>query len=319
VLAVMALAVVSCSTGAGDSTTIADTTKPAAGATSTSAESTATQPPQFPVTVDAANGQIEIAAMPRSIVSLSPSATENLFAIGAGPQVVAVDDQSNYPENAPVTDLSGFTPNLESILSYEPDLVLITFDPGGLIDGLTAVGVPVLLLPSATSIDAAFSELLILGEATGHYEEASEVVAGMAADLSDLVDEVGEVIAGTTVYHELDATFYSVSSSSYVGELYQLLGLVNIADAADPDGFGYPQLSAEYIVDQDPDVILLADAGFGESIETLRARPGWGSMTALSNEHVIEVDADLSSRWTPRSVVFIRDLAEAIVTMVGTG
>ncbi len=319
VLTALLLMVAACSTGSGDSTTTVGTTSGAPETTTTLGESTTTSEPAFPVTVDAANGQVAIEAMPEAIISLSPSATENLFAVGAGQQVVAVDDQSNYPEGAPTTDLSGFTPNLESILSYDPDLVVITFDPGGLIEGLTAVGVPVLLLPSATSIDAAFGEIQVLGDATGHSEEAAAVIASMAADLSELVAEVGELIAGTTIYHELDPTYYSVSSASYVGELYALLGLVNIADAADPEGFGYPQLAAEYIVDQDPDVILLADAGFGESIDTLRQRPGWSEMKAVANDAVIAIDPDVSSRWTPRSVVFIREVAEAIAELVPVG
>lgn len=273
----------------------------------------------FPVTVQAANGAVEINAMPTTIVSLSPSATENLFAIGAGGQVVAVDDQSTYPEDAPVTDLSGFTPNLESILGYEPDLVVITYDPGDLIAGLEAVGVPTILVPSATSIDDAFVEIETLGVATGHVGEAAEVVLAMQTDIDDVVAEFGDQLADVTIYHEVDNTLYSISSSSYVGELYSRLGLVNIADEADPDGFGYPQLSPEYIVSEDPDVILLADAPYGESIDTLRERPGWAKMTAVQSGAVIEVDPDLASRWTPRSVVFLREVAGAIALLVPVG
>jgi iron complex transport system substrate-binding protein len=296
--------------GDGTTSTIASTT---------TAETTTTVATGFPVTVQAANGEVEIGSMPMAIISLSPSATENLFAIGAGDQVVAVDDQSNYPEAAPVTDLSGFTPNLESILSYEPDLVVITYDPGDLIAGLEAVGVPTLLLPSATSVDDAYVEIEMLGVATGHVGEAAEVVLTMETELDGVVAEFGEQLTGVTIYHEVDNTLYSVSSSSYVGELYSRLGLVNIADEADPDGFGYPQLSPEYIVSEDPDVILLADAAYGESIESLRGRPGWAEMTAVQSEAVIEVDPDLASRWTPRSVEFLREVAEAIALLVPVG
>ena len=301
------------------SSTIDSTTTSADSSTTTSLETTTTVDDRFPVTVTAANGEVEIATQPEAIVSLSPSATENLFAVGAGDQVVAVDDQSNYPDEAPTTDLSGFTPNLEAILEYEPDLVVVTFDPGDLIAGLEAVGVPVLLLPSATSVEDAFAEIEILGAASGHAAEAGEIVAEMEAGLEAIVAEVGEQVAGTTIYHEVDSTLYSVSSSSYVGELYEMLGLVNIADEADPDGFGYPQLSAEYIVAEDPDVILLADAGYGESIDTLRARPGWAGMKALQQESVIEIDPDLASRWTPRSVDFLRSVAEQIAALVTVG
>lgn len=308
--------------GTTTTTTVAssDSTTTTVGETTTTlAETTTTVDSGFPVTVQAANGAVEITAMPTAIISLSPSATENIFAIGAGEQIVAVDDQSNFPEDAPVTDLSGFTPNLESILSYEPDLVVITYDPGDLIAGLEAVGVPTLLLPPANSVDDAFAEIETLGVATGHVGEATEVVLAMQTDIDEVVAEFEGHLSGVTIYHEVDNTLYSVSSSSYVGELYGLLGLVNIADEADPDGFGYPQLSPEYIVSEDPDVILLADAAYGESIDTLRERPGWAEMTAVESEAVIEVDPDLASRWTPRSIEFLREAAEAIAVLIPVG
>jgi iron complex transport system substrate-binding protein len=294
----------------------ADPTTTPVPADSTTTTTTPDEAPAFPVTVNVANGEVVVEEEPTSIVSLSPSATENLFAIGAGSQVVAVDDQSSYPEDAPVTDLSGFTPNLEAILSYEPDLVVITFDPGGILDGLDAVDVPVLLLPSATSIDAAYAEIEVLGAATGNIAGAAEVVAGMETGIQEVVDQWGSMVDGTTIYHEVDPTFYSVSSHSFVGELYERIGLINIADAADPDGFGYPQLSPEFIVDEDPDVILLADAAFGESLATLSQRPGWEIMSAVQTGSVVEIDADLASRWTPRSVAFLATVAEEISQLV---
>ena len=300
-------------------TTSGSSTTTSIATTTTALETTTTMDEAFPVTVTAANGPVEVAQRPEAIVSLSPSATENLFAVGAGEQVIAVDVQSNYPAEAPITDLSGFTPNVEAILSYEPDLVVITFDPGDLISSLEAVNVPVLLLPSATSLDDAFAEIEVLGAATGHIAEAAEVVSSMQAGFASVVEDVGAQIEGTTIYHEVDSTLYSVSSASFVGELYEMLGLVNIADEADPDGFGYPQLSPEYVVASDPEVILLADAVYGESIETLQQRPGWSEMTAVENGAVIEVDPDLASRWTPRSVEFLRSVAEAIAELVPVG
>lgn len=319
-LLLLALVVAACgSDGATTTTASSDSTTTTVGETTTTAETTTTVDSGFPVTVQAANGEVEITAMPTAIISLSPSATENLFAIGAGGQVVAVDDQSNYPEEAPVTELSGFTPNLESILSYEPDLVVITYDPGDLIAGLDAVGVPTLLLPPAASVGGAFVEIETLGVATGHVGEAAEVVLAMQTDIDKVVAEFGDQLSGVTIYHEVDNTLYSVSSSSYAGELYSLLGLVNIADEADPDGFGFPQLSPEYIVSEDPDVILLADAAYGESIDSLRGRPGWAEMTAVQSEAVIEVDPDLASRWTSRSVDFLREVAGAIARLVPVG
>src|SRR5262245_23094593 len=120
---------------------------PAAGA--------ATAPPAFPVTVKAANGSVTIAKSPSRIVSLSPTATEDLFAVGAGKQVIAVDDQSDYPKSAPKTSLSGFTPNVEAIASYKPDLVVIAYDPKGLSDALGRLGITVLHQDGAKSFKGA--------------------------------------------------------------------------------------------------------------------------------------------------------------------
>ena len=129
----------------------AETTAPPATATSESESTTTTAAvADGPFTViEAANGTVEITARPEAIVSLSPTATEMLFAIGAGDQVVAVDEFSYYPEEAPVTELSGFTPNLEAIGAYAPDLVVVANDLDGIVGALEAVGVPVLLLPAA--------------------------------------------------------------------------------------------------------------------------------------------------------------------------
>jgi iron complex transport system substrate-binding protein len=313
-LAAISIVAAGCATAADTTTTV-----PAGSTTTADSSTTTVEETTFPVTVNVANGEVVVDEEPTSIVSLSPSATENLFAIGAGSQVVAVDDQSSYPEDAPVTDLSGFTPNLEAILSYEPDLVVITFDPGGIVDGLDTVDVPVLLLPSATSVDDAYAEIEVLGAATGNIAEAAEVVAGMETGIQEVVDQWGPTVDGTTIYHEVDPTFYSVSSHSFVGELYEKIGLINIADAADPDGFGYPQLSPEFIVDEDPEVILLADAAFGESLATLSQRPGWESMSAVQSGSVVEIDADLASRWTPRSVIFLESVAAEIAELVSAG
>ena len=146
----------------------------------------------FPVTVEADNGAVKIESRPARIVSLSATATEMLFEIGAGPQVAAVDDRSNHPPQAPKTDLSGITPNLEAILSYEPDLVVIAFDPGGLIAGLGAVGVPVLSFGAATTLDGARRQMETLGAAVGAAEKADLAVERMETCLlytSDAADE----------------------------------------------------------------------------------------------------------------------------------
>ena len=249
---------------------------------------------------------------PEAIISLSPTATEILFAIGAGGQVVAVDEYSTYPEEAPTTDLSGFTPNIEAIAEYEPDLVVISYDPGDLVVGLELLDIDVVMQGTALSVEDTYSQITELGELTGHSEEAQELSGSISADLASLAEN--PVGTGLTYFHEVDATLYTATSSTFIGQLYALLGLENIADPADEQGWGYPQLSPEYIVSANPDLIFLADAIYGESLDTLMERPGWSEITAVQNYAVIELD-ETSGRWGPRIVDFLTGIHAAITDL----
>ncbi len=250
---------------------------------------------------------------PERIVSLSSVATEVLYAIGAGDQVVAVDDQSNYPDQAPMTDLSGFTPNIEAIASFEPDLVVVSYDPGELVSGLEALGVPVLVQLAAADLAETYAQIEALGAATGHIEEAAELVSRIQSDLDALVTEVGDRGEGLTYYHEIDDNLYSVTSTTFFGQVYDLFGLVNIADDADPDGFGYPQLSSEFIVSADPDLVFLANGSYGMTPEIVADRPGWGVMSSVQAGRVYPLDSDVASRWGPRVVDFARAIGDAVL------
>ena len=273
----------------------------------------------FPVTIDYQGTAVEIPARPERIVSLSPTATEILFAIGAGDQVVAVDAFSDFPADAPVTDLDGSSPNLEAISSYQPDLVVAWIDPNEVLPGLGRIDVPALLHPSATTLDDTYAQIEQLGAATGHVAEAAEVVARMRTDLDAIVAEVPDRPEPLSYYHELDPTLYSVTGDTFLGQLYGLLGLRSIADPSGADS-QYPQLSAEFIVDADPDVILLADAQCcGVDTAELAGRPGWDELTAVREDRVIPLDEDLASRWGPRVVDLLRDLAAELATLAPAG
>jgi len=314
ILAVLMLLAAACDTG-GDGVTTTTSLGDRVTTTTAAPPSTTTTNPAggYPVTVEADNGRVTIGERPERIVSLSTVATEMLFEIGAGLQVVAVDDQSNYPAEAPMTSLSGFTPNLEAILSYQPDLVVASYDPGDLVSGLEAVDVPVLLLGAAVGIKDVYGQIGVLGLATGHIDRADAVNADVEAELAAIADEVGDRGEGLTYYHEIDSNLYTVTSSTFFGEIYKLFGLLNIADEADPDGFGYPRLSSEYVVVADPQLIFLANALYGESAETVAARPGWDVMTAVRTGAVIELDSDVASRWGPRIVDLARAIADAVL------
>ena len=249
------------------------------------------------------------ASAPSGIVSLSATATEILFAIGAGDQVVAVDDKSRYPEEAPTSALSGFTPTVEAIANYDPDLVVISYDPGDLVVGLEALGIDVLMQGAASAIDDTYSQIAELGDLTGHSDEAAALNAEIVAGLESLAE--GHPGAGMTYFHEVDSTLYSATSSTFLGQLYALLGLENIADPADEDGWGYPQLSPEYVIDVGPDLIFLADAEWGESAETVAARPGWDTMSAVQAGNVFPLD-ETAGRWGPRIVDFLTTVRAAV-------
>jgi len=243
-----------------------------------------------------------------SIVSLSPTATEILFAIGAGEQVIAVDDQSNFPSSAPMTDLSGYTPNVEEIAAYDPDLVVTSYDPGDLVDGLNVLGIKSLIQGAAMTLEDTYFQITELGELTGRSEEAEKLNEEIQSTVSSVAPFSGEL----TYYHEVDNTLFTTTSKTFLGQLYELMGLVNIADPADEAGFGWPQLSSEFIVDSDPDLIFLADGDLGESAQTVSNRPGWSSMQAVAEGRVIVLDTDIASRWGPRVVDFLDQVKSEI-------
>jgi len=273
------------------------------------AASAATPKPVFPITVHAANGDVAIKKRPVRIVSLSPSATEDLYAVGAGAQVIAVDDQSDYPKRAPRTKLSGFQPNTEAIASYNPDLVLISND-GGLSAQLEKLGITVLLEPAPDTVAQAYDEIRQIGQATGHATAATKVVRGMEKSLTGLIRSVPKRSRHLKVFHELSPDYYSATSSTFIGRIYKLFGFRNIADAADSSHTGYPQLSPEYIISANPDIVVLADSVCcGQTAGTVDERPGWQNVTAVRKHHVVTVDDSIASRWGPRIVDFARVVA----------
>ena len=249
------------------------------------------------------------------IVSISPTGTEMLFAIGAGDRVVAVDQFSYYPDDAPVTDLDGWNPNIEAIASYEPDLVVMQTD-GDLIASLEALGIEVWAHDAPLALDDVYVQIEQLGAVTGQTGEAAVLIADMRDEIDELIAAAPDA-SGLSYYHELDNTLYTVTSTTFIGQVYGLFGLTSVADPADTDGsaWGYPQLSDEYLVDADPDVIFLADTlCCGQNAQTVAARAGWDQLTAVQTGRVVELDDDIVSRWGPRLVDFIAAISDVLVS-----
>jgi len=291
----------------------------AACQTSSTGQTSSPPSTRYPLTIQESNGStVTIERRPARIVSLSPSATEMLFAINAGPQVIAVDEQSNYPATAPMTKLSGFTPNVEAIAAYRPDLVVAADDTGGLVHALDLLSIPTLIEPAAKNLEDSYAQIGQLGRATSHQSEAQGLVKQMRSTISTALATITRSSRQLKVYHELDDTYYSATSKTFIGQVYALLGLVNIADAATGAASDYPQLSSEYIVSANPDLIVLADTKCcHQSASTVAARPGWGSIAAVRSGQVIGVDDDVASRWGPRVVDFLVALATHVRQLEG--
>lgn len=271
----------------------------------------ATATPSFPVTVTDFNGaQVTIAARPERIVSIGPSNTEFLFALGAGARVIAVDDFSDEPAAArELPKVGGFRPNVEQIVALRPDLVVSVKISGGPLEQIAAQGITVLVV-DPQGIDDAIDTAVLLGTAVG---EDGEALAASMRERLDAVRAEAMAVSPKRVFHEVDASDptkpYTVGPGSFVHDIIELVGGINVAAGT---GMPYPQLSAEEIVRADPEVIVLADFDYGVTLESVMARPGWDAITAVRNGRIVPVDANLMSRPGPR----LPEAAEAYLRII---
>jgi iron complex transport system substrate-binding protein len=295
------LALAAVAVGGGLAGCVTNKTPTSTGASSPSAA--------YPVTV----GSLTLTAQPHRIVSLTPTATEMLYAIGAGTQVVAVDDQSNYPPDAAKSNLSGFKPNAEAIAARTPDLVVVQDDPVKVVEALTALKIPVYVTSAAKTMDDAYAQIDALGRLTGHVAEATALAQRMKTDIAKIISDVPTRARPLTYFFEVSPDYYTATSKTFIGALLSQLGLVNIADGHDSTGSGYPQLHAETILTANPDMILLDDTKCcGQSPAKVKARAGWDNLIAVRRNQVVPLDDDIASRWGPRVVDLLRTVADAI-------
>ncbi len=303
IAALTALLLTAAACGDDSTSTSTSTDSMSSSATTTAAPAPASD------TIPTAAGDV-----PMAIISLSPTHTEMLFAIGAADQILAVDDQSNYPAEAldKPHELSGFEPNVEAIAALKPDLVVIADDGADLTGQLGKLGIPVWSGPAPSTFDDVYAQIEQLGAATGHIGEAAEVVGQMQTDINAAIAAAPVTAEPASFYHELDPTLYSVTSNTFIGQVYGLFGLTNIADGVE-EGNDYPQLNAEFIIQANPDLIFLADGNCcGESPAAVAARDGWAATIAVTNGNVIAIDDDIASRWGPRLVDFIQAVSAAV-------
>jgi iron complex transport system substrate-binding protein len=320
---VLSLAVAACGSDDGDTVDTVDAADAEATVATdapTGSSEVADAVPETTSETAATSAETPVVDAPERVVSLSPTHTEMMFAIGAGDQLVAVDDFSNYPPEALELphELSGFEPSVEAIASFEPDLVLIGGDFTGLGDQLASLDIESWDGPTAITLDDTYAQIEDLGVVTGHSAEATALVEQMRNDIDEIVAGVEVSDPPLTYYHELDPSLFSATSDTFIGQVYGLFDLRNVADELETDAGPFPRLNAEFLVSADPQMVFLADTKCcGETAVTVAARPGWESISAVKNGAVFEMDDDIASRWGPRVVDYLRSVADAVNEATG--
>ena len=288
---------------------------PAGQATATLPVSTQAVPTSIAIT-DGLGNSILMEKPARKIVSLSPSTTEILFAIGAGSQLVGREDNSTYPpeaeEVASVGSLFGELPT-ETILALEPDLVVAgEIINAEQVQALQALGLTVYWQSNPTDFDGLYENILELGQLSGHGDEALSLIN----DLESRVSAVSEKVAGAQskppVFYELDATDpvnpWTVGAGTFIDLIISMAGGTNVASDLEP----YAQISSEELIARDPAIILLSDAMFGVTPESVAARPGWDVIQAVKDNAIHGIDPNIMSVPGPRLVEGLEETARLI-------
>jgi iron complex transport system substrate-binding protein len=298
-LLLITLALAAC----GDDSPTAATDSPPGPATDASAA--------FPVTIAGSDGhELVLDSRPARIVSYSPGATEALFAIGAGEQVIAADEFSDFPsETARLERVSYANPDPERLLAVEPDLVILATRQNEQVEQLRGLGVPVLLANEPDSVEGVFEAITLLGTATGHEHEATALVEEMRGRFDAVAARIADVGDGPTVFYELSDDLYTVAPETFIGGMLGLLRAQNVAAGAVSP---FPQLSSEAVIAANPDVILLADAEHGPNAESVSSRPGWSGIAAVAEGRIHSIDPDLVNRPGPRIAEGIEVMARLL-------
>lgn len=284
-----------------------------------STESPATEVPTDTAILftDSLGREVKLAAPARRVVSLAPSLTEVLFAIGAGSQVVGRDEYSNYPEQALGVESIGSTYqtlNTEAILALDPDLVVAAgINSPEQIKALEDLGVVVYFFGNPVDFEGMYQHLEIMGGLTGHAKGAGTLVESLKVRVQAVEEMIAPLSYKPTVFYEIDSTDatkpWTSGPDTFMDTMITMAGGINIGGALS-DSFA--QISLEEIILQDPDFIILGDAKWGATIESIGKRPGWESLSAVKNEKIFVFDDDLASRPGPRLV----DGLEALVAIL---
>lgn len=272
--------------------------------------------------VDGQGNVVTLTSAPERIVSLSPSNTEILFAVGAGDSVVGITDYCNYPhdftawiEAGNMTSIGNFwQPSTEPIIDLDPDLVLASSASLDAAENLRNLGYKVLVIEAKT-IDGILQDILLVGRATGNNAEASNLVSEMRSRIDSVSNQAADATSTPIVYHEVwNEPLQSAGPGTFIDEIITLAGGENLFHDATTS---WPIISSETVIDRNPDVMFFPDmymgvGNFYETVESVGERPGWESITAVQNDALYEINADIISRSGPRIV----DALETVAKMV---
>jgi iron complex transport system substrate-binding protein len=267
--------------------------------------------------VDGLERTVALDAPAQKIVTLSPPLTEILFAIGAGEQVIGRDSFSDYPEDAlALPDIGGGYSeyDLETILSLEPDLVIAgSINTPELVQSLQDLGLTVYYLSNPSDLDGTLEAILTLGQLSGHSDEAQTLADELNTRISAVEDALADVTIKPSVYYELDASDpakpYTPGPGTYYSDLIARAGGENVGDAMEAE---WAQISLENLLVADPNYIILGDAAWGVTPESLLERAGWSTLSAVKEDRVIPFDDDLLARFGPRQVDGLETLAKIL-------
>ncbi len=274
-----------------------------------------TNSPEPIVSVDATGAEIRLAAPAQKIISLAPSNTEILFAVGAGQQVIAREDFSNFPPEAAALPSVGGNMgqlNMEEIVRLQPDLILASpLTAPEVIQSLKEITPAVYVLPNPTNLDELYANLVTVGTLTGRSAEANQLVESLSGRAKAVLDKVASVTERPKVFYELDSTDpakpWTAGPGTFVDMLISQAGGQNIGASLSGE---WVQISQEELIVQDPDVILLGDAAYGVTPEQVAARPGWGELAAVKGNRVVAFNDDLASRPGPRLIDGLEAMAK---------
>ena len=275
-------------------------------------------PTPAPITLtDGLNRSVTLAGTPQRIVSLTPSNTEMLFAVGAGVQVVGRDEFSDYPAEAAALPSVGGSMgdyNLEAIAALKPDVVLAgALNTPEQVKALEDLDIRVYVLVNPADFDSLFAQLQTIGQITGHAAEADTLVAGLQARVQAVENKILPLSYAPLVFYELDdsdpAKPWTPGPNTFVSMLIRMAGGINIGDSLGSD---WAQISQEALIQQNPAIILLGDAAYGVTPGQVAQRPGWDVLQAVKDGQVLAFDDDLVSRPGPRMVDGLETLAKLL-------